>query len=102
MSVSLVQHVSALTTVDWCIKHVVAPTTLDRGVCVSAGTCQYSDHSGWVYQTCQCSKHCGWVFLCLCWNMSVLSPLWTIVSMSQVEYVSALTTADGLSNMLMS
>ena len=46
MSVSLVQHASVLITVDGCIKHVSAPTTVDRCVCVSGGICQCSDHCG--------------------------------------------------------
>ena len=45
-SLSLVEYISALTTVD-------------VRVCGSGATCQ-------------CFEHCGWVSLCLCWNMSVL------------------------------
>ena len=77
MSVSLVEQVSALITVD-------------GGVCVSGGTCQYTDHRGWVYQTltltlttvngcvfvsgakCQSCDHCGCVYRFLWSNMSLL------------------------------
>ena len=81
-SLSLLEHVSALITVNLC-------------VCVSCGTFQCSDHYEWLYQTCQCSDHYGWVCLCLCWNISVLLSLWMGVSVSLVEHVSAVTTVDG-------
>ena len=82
MSVSLVEHVSALTTANGCIKHVSVLTTMDGCVCVSG-------------ETCQCSNHCGLVCLCLWWNISVPLSLWMGVSVSLVEHVSALTTVDG-------
>ena len=72
------EHVSALTTVDGCIKHVNAPTPVELGVCVSVGTCQ-------------CSDHCGWVRLCLWCNTSMCMG----VSVSLVAHITALITLDG-------
>ena len=39
VSMSLVERVTVLTTVDECIKHVSDLTTEDRGDCVSGATC---------------------------------------------------------------
>ena len=69
MSVSLVEHVIALTTVDVY-------------VCAYDGTGQSCDD-------------CGWVLLCLWCNMSMLCPLWMGVSVSLLEYFIALTMVDG-------
>ena len=46
MSVFVVQHVSGLTTADWCIKYVSALTSVDGCVCVSSATYQCSEHCG--------------------------------------------------------
>ena len=71
VSFYLLEHVTALITVDWC-------------VCVSCGKFQ-------------CSDHYGWVCLCLWWNISVLLQLWIGVSVFLVEYVSGLTIEDRFS-----
>ena len=40
VSVSVVQHVSALTTADWCIKYISDLYSVDGCVCISGATCQ--------------------------------------------------------------
>ena len=69
MSVSLVEHVNALTTVDGC-------------VCFSVGTCQFSDH-------------CGLVCLWMGMSMSLVEHVSALITVDGcVKHVSALTTVD--------
>ena len=63
------------------VEHVIALTTVDVYVCAYDGTGQSCDH-------------CGWVLLCLWCNMSMLRPQCMGVSVSLLEYVIALTMVD--------
>ena len=70
--VSLVEHVSALTTVHGCVKHV-SPLISVVGCAVSLVEHVRSlTIVEWVCQTCQCSDNYGWECLCLWQNMTVL------------------------------